>query len=413
LEQLKGEEILVVSSARSGEWNEHFSKRLANFAEPHAFNRFTREDYQPLLANLNKYVPAPAFRLLTPQQQLDRIANSKRQLLIALHEATSSENFADVIISEYEHLPDEDTKRLFLIVGLGAMARVGVGLEFAAAAYEKSARRPLKSALEALAGIVELTPAKRLVARHETYVRQIFENAITFDQFASALGDLLSVYADFEVPVIRKVNRTDGYLFKHVLNADFIHQMSSSYGGAEEGRHIYERFEVQFQLDGHFWLQYGLFLIKCNRYPDAHKALTRSIQAYPENIYARHALAHLKLRMASHRASYDHVTRELVHEAVTELELEHARTNPAADDYPLVTLSMAHIQVLAVHNQHERASALAKQYHARLQEMGKRIANESITRAEQAMLKYVTLGEVPGRLFGPANPAKGKRTRRP
>jgi len=213
------------------------------------------------------------------------------------------------------------------------------------------------------------------------------------------------------VPVIRKVNRTDGYLFKHLLNADFIHQMSSIYGDPEDGRRIYERFEVSFQLDGHFWLQFGLFLIKCNKYEAAHKALTRSIQAYPENLYARHALAHLKLRMASHRAVYDSMTQQLVDEAVQELELEHSRTNPTVDNYPLVTLAMAHIQVLANHNQRERALVLAKQYHARLQELGRQMPNNSIDRAAEAMLKYVTLGEVPGRLFGPANPRRRKASR--
>jgi hypothetical protein len=70
LEQLKGEEILVISSARSGEWNEHFSRRLGSLVIPHAFNRFTKEDYQPLLAKLNKYVPAPAFKMLAPNEQL-------------------------------------------------------------------------------------------------------------------------------------------------------------------------------------------------------------------------------------------------------------------------------------------------------------------------------------------------------
>lgn len=129
-------------------------------------------------------------------------------------------------------------------------------------------------------------------------------------------------------------------------------------------------------------------------------------EAYPENVYARHALAHLKLRMASHRPNFDTATQQLVDEAVAELELQHARTNPTIDDYPLVTLSMAHIQVLAIHKQRERALTLAKQYHSRLQELGKRTSNPTISRAEDAMLRYVTLGEVPGRLFGPANPTK-------
>src|SRR4051812_7491161 len=56
-------------------------------------------------------------------------------------------------------------------------------------------------------------------------------------------------------------------------------------------------------------------------------------EAYPENVYARHALAHLKLRMASHRPNFDTATQQLVDEAVAELELQHARTNPTIDDY--------------------------------------------------------------------------------
>ena len=207
--------------------------------------------------------------------------------------------------TEYERLPDEDTRRLCLIAGLGTMARVGIGLEFAAVAYDRNAKRPLSSALEALAGIVELTEARRLVARHEIYVRQIVENVITWDQFTSAMCDILSVYANYEVPVIRKVNRTDGYVFKYLLNADFIYQIATTHGKPDAGLEVYERFQVEFQLDGHFWLQYGLYLIKCARYEEALTVLKRSIDAYPENIFARHALAHLKLRIASHRSILD------------------------------------------------------------------------------------------------------------
>lgn len=409
VELLKGNDILVVSSARSGEWNEHFSRRLGGVVSPHAFNRFTRDDYHPLLDKLNKYVPLPAFNKLSRQEQLKKIAASRRQLLIALHETTASSNFTDTISTEYEKLPDVDTKRLCLIAGLGTMARVGIGYEFAAAAYERNARRPLDSALSSLEGIVEFTEAKRLIARHEIYVRHIVEHVITLDQFLGVVCDILRVFTDFEVPVIRKVNRTDGFLFKYILNADFVFKIATKHGNPEAGRQVYERFEVEFQLDGHYWLQYGLYLIKCNRYQDALRALIRSIEAYPENLFARHALAHLKMRIASQRQIYDLVTQNLIDEAVTELELEHARTTPTDDQYPLVTLSISHVQVLANHDQHEKAQELARRYHARLQEMGRRVNHLAIQKAEEAMLRYVTLGEVPGRLFGPASPPRSKR----
>jgi hypothetical protein len=101
----------------------------------------------------------------------------------------------------------------------------------------------------------------------------------------------------------------------------------------------------------------------------------------------------------------------LIDEAVTELEMQNARTRPADDQYPLVTLSMVHVQVLAVHGQDEKARTFAKKYHGRLQELGRRVSNEAISRAEEAMLRYVTLGEIPGKLFGPATPPKGRPRR--
>jgi tetratricopeptide (TPR) repeat protein len=405
LEQIRGSEIIAVTSARSGEWNEHFSRHLGSHASNYKFNRFTKQDYEPLLTRLNKYVPAPAFKMLTRAAQLQKLASSKRQLLIALHETTDSQNFSDVITAEFERLPDQDTKRLCLIVGLGTIARVGIGLEFAAAAYELRAKRPLKSALEALAGIVELTPARRLVARHEIYIREIVENVISSNDFVSAACDILDVYAKFEIPVIRKVNRVDGHLFKFLLNADFVYRMGLVHGNPDAGRIIFERYEIDFQLDGHFWLQYGLFLIKLNKYEDSLQALKRSIEAYPENPFAQHALAHLKLRIALHRQSVDTATEQLIGEAVESLEILHTRSTPSDDQYPLVTLAMVHVQVLATHGKHAEARTLARKYHGMLQEMGRRISNGAITRAEHAMLRYVTLGEIPGKQFGPATPS--------
>jgi hypothetical protein len=383
-----------------------------SFCVPHSYDRFVKADYESLLGRLNKFVPAPAFKLLSPSEQLKKLATSKRQLLIALLETTASENFIDVINGEFQRLPDEDTKRLCLLAGLGTIARVGIGLEFAAAAYELHATRPLRSALDALAGIVELTETKRLVARHEIYIRQIVENTITLNQFISAVCDILSVYAKYEIPVIRKVNRTDGYLFKYLLNADFVYRISLNHGNVDAGRAIYERFEVDFQLDGQFWLQYGLYLIKLNKHEDALRALRLSIEAYPENSFARHALAQLKFRIASNRPAFDSTTQELIDEAVAELNVEHARTTPSDDQYPLVTLAMSHVHVLAVHGHHEEAQAFARKYHEMLKEMGRRISHVAIPRAEIAMLRYVTLNEIPGKLFGPAIPPRSKHRSR-
>lgn len=412
LERLRGTDIIVVTSARSGEWNEHFARHFCRTAEVHKFSRFSDQDYQPLLQRLNQYVPAPAFKQLTAKEQLTRLAKSRRQLLIALHETTQSENFAEVMETEYRRLPDEDTKRLFVIAGIATMARVGISVDTATAVYGKHCRRAFESALGALDGIVELTESNRLVARHELYVRQIVEHVIDFERFSAVLCDILDVFARYEIPVIRKINRTDGYLFKTLVNHDFIFKAASVHGDPSGGKSIYERYEIDFQLDGHLWLQYGLYLINLNEFDDAHKMLKRSIEAYPENPFALHALSHLQLRIASHSKSFDKYTENLIQEAITRLELLNARATLADDQYPLVTMAMGHVGALAAHSQHRLAKSYAAKYYRRLQEMGRRIANEPIAAAEQAMVRYVTLGEPPGKLFGPATPRRWQANRK-
>jgi hypothetical protein len=52
---------------------------------------------------------------------------------------------------------------------------------------------------------------------------------------------------------------------------------------------VYADFEVDFQLDGHYWLQYGLFLSKIGELDNAHEMMRRSIQAYSNNPFAIHA----------------------------------------------------------------------------------------------------------------------------
>lgn len=115
-------------------------------------------------------------------------------------------------------------------MGLATVARVGISLETAAVIYGNKCSRPFKSTLDALEGIIDINNAGRLFARHEIYVREIIQHAINFGQFSEALCDILEVFSRYEIPVIKKINRTDGYLFKTLINHDFIYKTASVYG---------------------------------------------------------------------------------------------------------------------------------------------------------------------------------------
>ena len=393
LQSIKGN-LTVISSARTGEWNEHLSRYLGNLTTPIVFERFVRKDYDNLIDRLIKYVPAPRFRKMTRVQQHTELAKSKSQLLIALREATDSANFDEIITSEFQKLPDSDTRRLLLIVGIATLARTGISVEVAKDAYERL--RPVRTfakALEALDGIVSVDQQGRLVARHDLYVRHIFDEVANFSEICDAIRELLRGYVKYKMPVVKNVSRLDAQLFRFVLNHSFVDEISRRKGRDEDGSEIYSDFETEFQLDGHYWLQYGLYLAGIGRLDDAIAMMRRSISAYSGNPYAVHALADLQLRAARNRVDFDAVTRDLIDVSVKTLKVMDSQYALQTDQYPIVTLSIGHISALIRHERHDDAKKFAKEYFERIKFLARSNNSPMLERAQERLLRYVTLGD--------------------
>jgi hypothetical protein len=392
LEKLSGQNVIVVSTARSGEWRDRLARHLPG-VRTFPFQRFVKKDYDPLIDRLIEFVPSPKFRKLSRSEQHRALARSDSQLLIALREATESANFSDIITNEFEQLPDEDTRLLLLVVGLATMARVGISKEAAAEAYSFLSRsRGFGAALDALDGIVAPADNKRLYARHELYVRHIMENVVTFSEFSSVIKSILKTYLKYNIPIVRNANRLDSQLFRFLLNHDFIFQHADRHGDRQSGRDIYSEFEVEFQLDGHFWLQYGLYLAEIDDLNGSVEMLRRSVQAYPDNPYVINALADVQLQIAKNRPTFDTITKALITEAVKALKLQDA-SRVETDVYPIVTLANGHLAALIKHGEVRAAKAAAAQYFDRLQQLDKVVSSPFIQGTKDKILRYVTLDE--------------------
>lgn len=402
--------ITVVATARNGEWNEHLERRFGDTAVKHEFSRFTRADYQPLIDRLLEYVPAPAFKGLSPKDRLSKFAQSREQLLIAMREATNSQNFSDIITNEYESLPEDDTRRLLMIVGIATAARVGIDPGSAREAYRSLARtRSFEEAEPALEGIVSRLPNGRLFARHELYVRHIIDDVVDLDLLLDCIIAIAGTYTKYTVPVVRNVNKVEAALFRFCWNHKFLYKQCSRRNRLQDGERVYANFEVLFQLDGHFWLQYGLYLKECGRLDDALVMLKRSIEAYRDNPFAVHAYAELQFVVALKRSGMDAITRQLIAEAVEQLEALDARRDEEIDQYPLVTLANLHVGTLLRHGEDVQARAIAKTYFDRLQQMERRISSERVTDAKERLLKFVSLGLWEIRRSGDAVVSNGER----
>lgn len=384
--------MLIVASSRQSEWSDHLSRYYGDISRVSTFQKFSHSDFDPLIDKILTYVPAPRFRKLSKMDQYKELTKSKSQLLIALREATDSKNFNEIIADEYLSIKDSDTRSLLLIVGVATMARVGISPELAREAYGNlSPRRDFWRALEGLEGIVSISEGGRYFARHDIYVRYIIENLATTLDISSVLSSILKSYVKYKMPIIKSVSRQDSHLFKFVLNKDFIRDISD--GSIDVGIGIYSCFDVDFQLDGHFWLQYGLYMASFNKLFEAIEMLENSIRAFSGNPYAIHALAGLQLRLAGQRHEYDTITKDLIKTAVRTLNLMDSQSTLSIDEYPIVTLSHGHVAALVRHGRRDEAISVAKEYFERLKVKAKTSSSPAIDSMQGKLMKFVTLGD--------------------
>ena len=406
--------LLLVGDARVNEWRNHTRRRLegVNFRS-FEFQRFEREDYDDLANAILQYVPAPGFHKLTPSQRIQEFAKSRSQLLIAMKEVTQSKRFRDIITFEYNGLPDDDCRVCFLICGLATLARSGIGRGMAKEAYESLCKqRDFVSAIGELAGIVSEDRNGRLVARHDIYVRHILEDVASIDVLYQSVVEVLQSFTKFDVPVIKSVGRQDGILFRFMLNHNFLKDLFGLKGDGSYPRKIYSRFEIEFQRDGHFWLQYGQYLSAMRLYEEALPILEKSIQAYPENEYAAHALADIQLRVAAEAPSWNNSVAGLIGHAVSKLEELHENRDRQTDQYAIVTLSEKHIGALVKHGRLEEAREAAKRYFNEIGRSRVSDGNQMLEQARTRLLHFLTHGKISGNGEEAENVAGGGRGRR-
>lgn len=384
----------IVSSARSGEWQEHLERRLGGVATKFTYQRFGPSDYQPLIDRLVSYVPAPKFIRLTPAEKIGALEKSNSQLLIALREATESKKFSKIIADEFNSIKNHNSKKLIALVGVATLARVGLSKEIALEAFDEisdgtifeEARRPL-------AGIVLDGPAGRLVARHELYVRHLIDNVVDLDHVLDCIVAVLRTFTRYQMPITKTVGKQDAQLFRYLLGHNFLYGLCDRRSRRAEGLRVYQAFEVDFQLDGHYWLQYGQYLVEIGMPEEALPILHKSIQAYENNNFAWHSLADVQLRVAKRRDAYDSQTIELIGDAVKILKEQDARPDLRTDSYAIVTLSLGHIGALVKHGRIDEARSHATAYFERVEELNKRFSDRALRIARDRLFSYLATSE--------------------
>lgn len=356
---VKTKHICIVASERLNIWNRRVKAAVEPFISK-TFNveKIRRADATLVLEKLEKFGPWTRLQPMTPEERVKEIFNkADRQLLIGLMEATTGLGFTQIIDRDFKDVGDDRHKKFLVIVGLASIHRSTLSSHIVGAAlYNLGIAEDINVMSRETEGIV-VTSAKRYSARHPIYVRELFEKIVPTTMIRDCLVAVLEAFSDYEAPVIKNVGKSDGIVFKSILNHRFVKEMMRN--DEEKVRSVYAAFETKFHMDGLYWLQYGLALRDFGKQAEALEKLKTAREAY-DSPQIQHAYAQQLMIIAS--ISQNWIDAELMlKEAIDELR-ELNRVADITDAYPIVTLAEGHISVVLRFFGFEGSRPIIQQY---------------------------------------------------
>ena len=119
--------ITIVTAERDSEWNVRCGELDARTTAQYELRYLTDRAVHLLLAKLEEH---NALGLLAEQDYEGRVdalrERARRQILVALHEATLGRPFEEIVVNEYSRIQPEDARLLYL--DICTLNRFGVGV---------------------------------------------------------------------------------------------------------------------------------------------------------------------------------------------------------------------------------------------------------------------------------------------
>jgi len=351
--------IRFLSAEREHVWSSKVSRKLYGF-NPHevSVGDFNEVDARQILVKLEQYGSWTRLGQLSQQQRIDELmVRARRQLLIALMEATSGIGFERIIESDYKSISSDDERLLLLIVGLATIHRASLKVELLNRALtELGLLRNSAVLLGNLVGIVQRSQDK-LGVRHPVYVNHLIERVVDPRQVEKAIKALLGAFGKYADPVMKHVDKKESKIYKGLINFKFLRK--ALHGKKDLIMNIYRVFEKKFEQDGLFWLQYGLAYRGFQEHDLALEKLRIAVDAYRMS-HTEHALAQQLLILAPTLTS-EAMAKEYLSEAKEMLESLDGVID-SADIYPIVTLAIGEVKIVKKFDGAFAARELASTY---------------------------------------------------
>lgn len=381
---------LVIGAEREGIWNRRGKHVLSDLYHTPTYVRdFSETDAKRILEQLQKYGSWTRLGKMTARARLRELLDrSRKQLLIALLEATLGRGFEQIIENEYAQITSPEERLFLVIIALVTDRRCDAPISLIDRALDKmSILRRATTFANDLAGIVHQFQ-DTLTARHPVYAKYLLERVVDPTLAAKSINGILQAFADYKAPVIQHVKKSQAALYKSLINHKFLFEVLK--GNQTKIVQTYADLEKKFERDGLFWLQYGLALRDFDLHADALEKMRIACSAYPMP-HTQHALAQQLLLLAV-EANDPAIAMGLADEAKQILE-KLDDVIESDDTYPIITLAEGFTHVLRKHRSEIEARLAAKKYASILERRAKQ--NPQHTRLQVAyerMFRYASVG---------------------
>lgn len=379
---------IFVVGERLNVWRQRSEWALEPY-KPCIFNtsEISAKDASAILSKLQEFGPwSKIAKIAEPERKKQLIERSRRQLLIGLLELTVGYGFEQIISDDFNKLTTNDSKILVILTGLATIHGLTLSRDTCLSALNSlGIKTHIDKLLLDTQGIVHQTDNK-LRARHPVYIDKLFDGNTPFELKEKAIRGLLLAMTRNKKPISKNMSRNDVMLFKLAINHNFLGNYF--HGNKDKIIGIFKDFEKFFELDGLFYLQYGLALRDMNLHDPALRKLQSAVDSWAMK-QTEHAYAHQLLICALHsQREIAYRNLELAKEILLRLDARHIEDDT---DYPLVTLAEHHVRIAKKFDNSKAVNDVTNYYLKEISDRQRRgRANIRLEQAKVDLLKIAT-----------------------
>jgi len=256
---------VIFLAVRSNQW---FQKRYLfqdfSHLQDIEIPNLSAYDIDQILTVLEREKLLGALQSMKPEQRIDVFREkARKQILVAMREATKGDPFNEILRDEFNSIEHEDARLLFLVVAIPTMHQFHIGFDEMVAAMDLPPAQTGSLLRQALSGIVLPHPRQpdRYAVRHPVIAEYVATEVVRPELLAEAYSRYLQVIAH-EMNLSRSdATRRISRIFRDLINHENLHNAFPHHPNL--CRQIYDAVREHYGNNGHYWLQYGVYELQC------------------------------------------------------------------------------------------------------------------------------------------------------